>query len=285
LKKRAVVIDSLVDLPPYFKPTLPVEVVGFRVYIDDVEYIDGKTISKEEFYEKAMRSDNLRTSFLPPQETKALYEKLKKEGYEEILALHLPARVSGFLSSVENVVRDIGMKVKVIDTRSLSIGAGMVAYKLIEMFEKGMELEEIEKAFWKIRKSTFLQYSVSSLKFLIKNGRIGKAKGFAAVLLNILPILTVDEDGEIAPICKVRGGKKVIEKMVENILKFTKESEKIEVVFAWGAEHTKKHTTKLKELLFKKLGDRIEKHGEVRISSTVSCHTGPEVFGVVVYAE
>ena len=232
-----------------------------------------------------MKSENLRTSFPPPNETKAIYEKLKEKGIEEVLALHLPSRVSGFLSSLETIIKEVGMKIKVIDTRSLSAGAGVVAYKLIEMFEKGKKLEEIEKAFWKIRKNLLLQFSVPSLKFLIKNGRIGKAKGLIGTLLNVLPILTVDEDGEVAIMSKVRGRKRVIEKMIENILKFTDKSGKIEMIVGWGAEHMKEKAQQLKKFLFERLGNKIEKCAEIVISPTVGCHSGPEVFGIVVYAE
>ena len=283
--KRAVIIDSLVDLPPFFKSTLKILSVGFKVYIDGEEYTDGVTISKEEFYEKASRTDDLRTSYPPPDETLEYYRELEREGVEEVLALHLPAKVSGFINSLSTVLKNVSMKVKVIDLRTLSGGAGMVAAKLIGLFERGMDFEEIEKMFWKFRKNLLLQFSVKTLDFLIKNGRIGKAKGLIGKLLNILPILTVDEEGEVSALDKIRGRNKVLKRMVENVLRFVEGKGNIELVVGWGADTMKETAMKLKDMIFEVLGDRIEKYGEIRISPTVACHAGPEVFGVSVYAE
>ncbi len=283
MKKRGVVIDSLVDLPPFFKTSLPLKVVGFKVYINGKEYTDGKDITKEEFYEMVSNDTDLRTSYPPPAETYRVYKELEDEGVEEILAIHLPAKVSGFLSSLSGVLSKIKAKVKVIDSRSLSGGAGFVAAKLIELFEKGLSFEEIERKFHEVREKLHVQFGVPTLKYLIKNGRIGKAKGLIGTLLNILPVLTVDSDGEVAPIAKVRGKKRLIYKMVDNILEFVGESGIIDVVIGWGLDVAKGSAMALKEHLFKNLGDRIKNYGEIRISPTVACHSGPEIFGVAVY--
>lgn len=281
---RGVVIDSLVDLPPFFKTSLPVKVVGFKVYVNGKEYTDGKNIQKEEFYKLAESTDDLRTSYPPPEETLTLYRELEEQGVDEILAVHLPAKVSGFLSSLNQVLDKVKAKVKVFDSRSLSGGAGFVAAKLIELFEKGASFRDLEERFWDIRRRLHLQFGVPSLKFLIKNGRIGKARGMIGTLLNILPVLTVDEDGEVAPMSKVRGERKLFDKMVQNVLNFVKDREKIEMIVGWGAESARKNAMKLKEMIFGEIGDKIVNYGEIRISPTVGCHAGPGVFGIAVYA-
>ena len=278
------VIDSLVDLPPFFKTSLPVKVVGFKVYVNGKEYTDGKNIKKEEFYRLAESTDDLRTSYPPPEETLTLYRELEEQGVDEILAVHLPAKVSGFLSSLNQVLDKVKAKVKVFDSRSLSGGAGFVAAKLIELFEKGASFRDLEERFWDIRRRLHLQFGVPSLKFLIKNGRIGKARGMIGTLLNILPVLTVDEDGEVAPMSKVRGERKLFDKMVQNVLNFVKDREKIEMIVGWGAESARKNAMKLKEMIFGEIGDKIVNYGEIRISPTVGCHAGPGVFGIAVYA-
>ena len=278
------VIDSLVDLPPFFKTSLPVKVVGFKVYVNGKEYTDGKNIKKEEFYRLAESTDDLRTSYPPPEETLTLYRELEEQGVDEILAVHLPAKVSGFLSSLNQVLDKVKAKVKVFDSKSLSAGAGFVAAKLIELFEKGASFRDLEERFWDIRRRLHLQFGVPSLKFLIKNGRIGKARGMIGTLLNILPVLTVDEDGEVAPMSKVRGERKLFDKMVQNVLNFVKDREKIEMIVGWGAESARKNAMKLKEMIFGEIGDKIVNYGEIRISPTVGCHAGPGVFGIAVYA-
>ena len=282
MKKRAVVMDSLADIPPYFETSLPVKVVHFRVYIDDKEYSDGETISKEDYYKLATKTMNLRTSYPPPEETLKIYKELEEEGVEEVLALHLPAKMSGFWQSFRKIMDKINMKVKAFDVRSVSVGSGMVNAKMIELFEKGASFEELEKKFWDIRKRMLLQFSVSSLKFLIKNGRIGKAKGLIGTLMNILPILTVDDEGEVSPLGKVRGRKRVIDKMVKNIIDFAG-GRKIELVVGWGTDEMKERAMSIKEKVFEALGDKVVKSGEIRVSPTVASHTGPDVFGCGIY--
>ncbi len=283
--RRAVVIDSLVDLPPFFRSGLKILSVGFKVYVNGKEYTDGVSISKEEFYRIAYGTDDLRTSYPPPSETLNYYRELEKDGVEEVLALHLPERISGFLGSLHEVLKKVKMKVKVVDLRSLSAGAGLVATKLIEMFEKGASFEEIERRFWDFRKRILLQFTVGSLRFLIKNGRIGKARGLVGSLLNILPVLTVDEDGEVSPLNKVRGKKRVLERMVSNVLEFVKGKTRVEVVVGWGADVMKDLAMNLKDELMRSLKGLEIEYGEIRVSPTVACHTGPEVYGVAVYAE
>ncbi len=280
--KRAVVIDSLADIPPYFETSLPVKVVHFRVYIDDKEYLDGKTISKEEYYEIASKTMNLRTSYPPPEETLNIYRELEEEGVEEVLALHLPEKMSGFWQSFRRILDKVKLKIKAFDVRSVSVGAGIVNSKMIELFENGASFEELEKKFWEIRRRMLLQFSVSSLRFLINNGRIGKARGLIGTLMNILPILTVDGEGEVSPLGKVRGRKRVIDKMVKNIIDFAN-GRKIELLVGWGTDDMKERAMSIKEKIFEVLGDKVVKFGEIRVSPTVASHTGPNVFGCSIY--
>ncbi len=280
--ERAVVIDSLADIPPYFETSLPVKVVHFRVYIDDKEYLDGKTISKEDYYKIASKTMNLRTSYPPPEETLSIYKELEEEGVEEVLALHLPEKMSGFWQSFRKILDKVKMKIKTFDVRSVSVGAGIVNSKMIELFEKGASFEELEKKFWEIRRRMLLQFSVSSLRFLINNGRIGKAKGLIGTLMNILPILTVDEEGEVSPLGKVRGRKRIIDKMVKNVIDFAN-GRKIELVVGWGTDEMKERAMSIKEKIFEVLGDKVVKFGEIRVSPTVASHTGPNVFGCGIY--
>ncbi len=280
--KRGVVVDSLADFPPFFKTSLPVKTVHFKVYVDGKEYADGKSITKEEYYEIASKTMDLRTSYPPPQETLQVYRELEEEGVEEILALHLPKRMSGFLSSLNEVLDKVKAKVKVFDVRTVSAGAGMVDAKMIELFENGVTFEDLEKKFWDIRKRVLLQFSVSSLKFLIKNGRIGKAKGLMGTIMNILPVLTVDEDGEVSPLGKARGRKRVIDMMVKNMVRLA-ENRKIELVIGWGTAAMKERAEEIKEKIFEVIGDKIVKFGEIRVSPTVASHTGPDVYGCSIY--
>ncbi len=285
MSKRAVIIDSLVDLPPFFESSLEILSVGFKVYINGKEYTDGIDLTKEEFYDMAVKTDDLRTSYPPPSETLEYYKKLEEKSVEEVLALHLPKKVSGFLGSLHEVLEKVNMKVKVFDLRSLSGGAGLIAAKFIEMFQEGASFEDIERAFWRVRRNLLLQFTVSSLKFLIKNGRIGKAKGLIGSLLNILPVLTVDEEGEVSPLNKVRGRKKVVERMASNVARFVSGKKRIEMLIGWGADAMKEAAMALRDTVFDVLEGLEVKYGEIRISPTVACHAGPEVYGIAIYAE
>jgi len=289
MSKRAILIDSgcepTTDLARYYG----VKLIGLKVIMDNMEYSDGKELGIEQFYAKVARTRDFKTK--PPAfgEIVQLFRNLKSKGYEELIIIHMSAKMTQLVEICENASKMVlGLDVKVIDTENVSVGALMIAQKIIEMLHQGKTHQEVMNVLPLIKESAFMQFSVPTLKYLIKNGRIGKAKGLIATILNKKPVLGIDR-GRIAPISTVTGIQKVVLAMTDNIVHFVdRRPHNLKMFFSWGFENNKN----LAQKVFYEVMDRFEKLGieplsitEGRVWPTVACHSGPEGFAVGVYAE
>ncbi len=283
------VTDSACDYPEEWLEKHPMRFIGMKIGINNEYYTDGVDISREEFYNRITEKDDLKTAFPSVGEIESFYQKLREEGVKEVAAVHFSEKLSGFLNTYRLVVgKFVDMKVYIFDTRNASIGAGFVGMRLRELFESGVTLTELRQRLDDIRKRTMLLFSVTTLKYLQKNGKIGKAAGLLGSLLKIHPVLTIDEDGEVNKYTVCRGIKKTIASMTEAIRKFVKDKRWVRIAVGRGSDKMLEIMEQLKEKVQSALPssiERLEFFRINRISPTVICHSGPEVFGVAVYAE
>lgn len=289
MSKRAVLIDSGCEPTPQLASVYGVRLLGIKVVMDNVEYSDGEEIGFDEFYTKVRRARNIRTR--PPAfgEIVQLFRNLKSKGHEELVIINMSSKMTKLVEICQNAGKMVlGLDVTVVDTENVSVGAYLIAEKIIEMLHRGKTRRDVLNALPQIRESSFMQFSVPTLKYLIKNGRIGKARGLVATLLNKKPVLGID-DGRIAPLSTVTGMQKVVHTMTENVVNFVaKRPHNVKLYFSWGFENNKNPAQKV----FYEVMNRFEKLGiepvniiEGRVWPTVACHSGPEGFAVGVYAE
>ncbi|BBE31953.1 DegV domain-containing protein [Tepiditoga spiralis] len=288
MPKRAILIDSGCAVTDEILKKYNAELIGMNVVLDEKTFIDGITITKDEYYSKIFDVNEFHTSQPSIGSIVKIYQDLKDKGFDEIVDIHFSSKMSGLINTCEmarNMVEDI--KIHIIDTESISIGAYLIAEKIMELLQT-KSFEEVEKLLPEIKKSSYMQFSVPTLKYLIKNGRIGKAQGLAGTILNIKPILGV-EDGFIAPIAKIRGMNKVYLTMKNNAIKFIKDRpNNVKIYIIHSLEKNKEQMLKAYNLFmedFSKLGIKDYRVIEGRISPTVASHSGPEVFGLAVYGE
>ncbi|AEX84645.1 6-phosphogluconate dehydratase [Marinitoga sp. 1135] len=286
--KRAIIVDSGCSPTPDWIEKYNLKFMGMKVYIDGKEYTDGVDLSKEKFYDLVEGAEEIHTAQPSLKEIMNIYESLKEEGYDEIVDIHFSSKMSGLYNTAnmaKNMLNDINLKI--VDTKMVSIGASLVARRIVELLNEGREFEEVNELIPKIIDNTFMEFSVPTLKYLIKNGRIGKAAGMAGTLLKIIPVLTV-EDAEITPLAKVRGLNKAYKTMSESLFEFIKNKPyNIKIYKIHGFESNKEQ----EEKVFNMFMDKFQTLGydyeliEGRIWPTVACHSGPEVFGLAVYGE
>ncbi|KLO22034.1 6-phosphogluconate dehydratase [Marinitoga sp. 1197] len=287
--KRAIIIDSGCSPTQEWIKKYNLKFMGMKVYVDGGEYTDGISLNHDKFYDLVKNAKEIHTAQPSLKEIMNIYEKLMEEGYEEIVDIHFSSKMSGLYNTAQmarNMLANINLKI--IDTKMVSIGASLVARRIVELLvDEKIPSEKIEDLIPKIINNTFMEFSVPTLKYLIKNGRIGKAAGMAGTLLKILPVLTV-EDGEITPLTKVRGINKVFKVMADNAFEFIKERPyNIKIYKVHGFESNLEQENKVFNMFmekFEKLNYKYELI-EGRIWPTVACHSGPEVFGLGVYGE
>jgi DegV family protein with EDD domain len=208
----AVVTDSTSDLPPDIAAQHGISVVPLNVHIEDETFLDGVSISADEMYRRLPDQNVIPTTSAPSAGTFAeLYKKLG-ETHDEIISIHLSAKLSLTHGSAVNAVAELGSsgpKIKVVDTEQASMALGWTAVQVAEAIAAGMSLDgAVELAESASKRAVFIGM-VDTLKYLVRGGRIGKAQGFVGSLLKIRPILTL-RDGEAHPLERARSRNKGI---------------------------------------------------------------------------
>ncbi|WP_292598489.1 DegV family protein [Mesotoga sp. UBA6090] len=267
--------------------------MGMKVIIDDMEYNDEFDFMENVFYRIVDSSKEFHTAQPPLGQVLEYYNDIRSRGFTELLDIHFSSKMSGLYDTCILASKMVeGLEVHVVDTKKVSIGAHLVAKGLIELTESGLKIDDVMKRVPQVIDDTFMEFSVPTLKYLIKNGRIGRAQGLAGTLLNIKPILSVDEEGFISPIAKLRGMKKLQEEMVSNIVEFLeKRRRSITLYSIYGSEEylgvMKETTERAIEAIEMNLGISRKEIELIsgRIWPTIACHSGPAVFGLACYGE
>lgn len=197
--KTKIIIDSTADLIPELKSRLTI--VPLTVHFGDEEFIDGVTITHQQFYEKLIECDTLpSTSQATPAAFCQVFSTLT-----EAVVLTLSSKLSGTYQSAMIAAADYE-NIYVVDTCSAAIGAGILAELALQLADAGMTAREIAVRLEQEKKQIRIVALVDTLEYLKRGGRISKAVAFAGGLLNIKPVLSV-VDGEVHILGKARGSK------------------------------------------------------------------------------
>ena len=210
-----IIIDSTTDLAPELRGQ--VEIVPLTVSFGTEEYIDGVTITHEDFYNKLLESDVLPTT---SQATPAAFEKVFKEvtaAGDSAVVITLASQFSGTCQSARIAAEDYD-NIYVVDSGSVTLGAGILAEYALRCARSGMTAAEIAGLLEKKKEDICLIAMLDTLEYLKKGGRISAAVAFAGGLLNIKPVVNV-KDGVINMLGKARGSKQGNNLLVQEIEK------------------------------------------------------------------
>lgn len=216
MNKIKIICDSLSDIPKELIDKYDIEVVPLTVILDDKEYKDGVDISNDEFY-KILREQNAypKTSQATYPQFKEVFEKYVNEG-RKILYIAGSSVATGTYQSAVLAKNDIDGEIYTYDSQTFSYVIGILVVKAAELAQQGKDIDEILDEIKKLREKTYVLFSVDTLEYLQKGGRISSTKAAIGSILNIKPILDI-KNGLVAPVCQVRGKKHVISKMIELI--------------------------------------------------------------------
>lgn len=276
--KIKIVSDSTCDIPRELAEKMNITIIPLYVLFGDKIYRDGVDITPDEFYKMQEASEELpKTSQPSVGEFSAVYEELL-EDYDEIISIHISSGLSGTVNSALKAKERFGDKVKVIDSKSISLGIGLqvieAAKKAIDGIDSARIIERVED----IKNRTELLFTLNTLKYLEKGGRIGKVSSLLGSFLNIKPIVRV-VDGIYVPAGKTRSQKQSIIKIVEvmETLLNHKKPESIVIGHGQGYEMAME-LKKLVESKFEKAVDFLTDTGPV-----IGVHTGPGTLGIAFY--
>ncbi len=206
-ENTAIVLDSTADFPEAPQRFANWRVVPLYVRFGDESFRDYVELSPDAFYERLRGVTKTPTTSQPtPGDFLAAYEELA--GYERILSLHIAGKLSGTIESARTAARELGgERIRTIDSETASAAIAMLGLGIQRRLETGTSDEEVDALVGRYRREAGLLFTVETLEYLARGGRIGRARAWAGELLNIKPILSIRE-GEVLPIKRVRGNRK-----------------------------------------------------------------------------
>ena len=269
-----ILCDSITDLPIEIIKKHNIDIVPLTVIFNEKEYLDRVDITTNEFYKMLRENDTM------PKTSQATYAQFVKffEKYkdDEILYLAGSSAASGTYQSAILAKGDVDANITIFDTLNLSLGSGLLVIKACEMVEQGLSVDEIVKNLENLRTDALVTFSVDTLEYLKKGGRISSTKAALGSLLNIKPILTVN-DGLVVQKSQVRGKKQIFTNLVNSVIeKYGDDLTNKTVILGCGDNNEDLET--LRETLLKNA--KVKNVYDVNIGCVICSHSGPGVVGI-----
>ena len=281
-KRIALLTDSCADLAPSLAAENHIHVVPLRILCADGEYADGVDIHGVDIYARLHAGELPQTSLPRAEDIGAELERIAAEGYDGVIALMLSSGLSGTFNLARLLAEECGerLTVRVFDSLSGSLGLGMTVLQLAEDIRNGMDWTELtERRVPQLIRGTFPYFTVDTLEYLQKGGRIGKVTATAGMLLQIKPIITFAADGQLQSIAKVRGRNQVIGKLVDMTVKACGSHKRYNLAVANGG--APEEMAIVREKLTAALPD-YDHIWEGEIDGTLSVYIGDGVLGAAV---
>ncbi|MBP3932155.1 MAG: DegV family protein [Peptostreptococcaceae bacterium] len=272
-----IICDTMNDVPKEIVEKYNIEILPATIVFDGIEYKAGVDIEGDEFYKMLRSSNSMPTTSQVTYATfKDTFEKYLNEG-KKILYLSGSSAASGTYQSAMIAKNDIESDdIHIFDTYSLCIGGGMLITEAAIMAQESNDIDYIINKLNEYKEKVEVYFSVDSLDYLHKGGRISGTKATIGTILNIKPILKI-EDGVVKQKTQVRGSKKIIPTLIEQLkLQVGDDFSDKEVYVGYGddIEECNKFVEKVKNELSPKSVKIFQ------IGACVACHSGPDVFGL-----
>jgi DegV family protein with EDD domain len=229
-----IVTDSSCDLPEQVVNDLRIRVVPLTIRFGDEEFIDREQLTTTEFWARCANSDTLPETAAPaPGQFEAAYRSLHAEGASGIVVVSLSGDLSATMQSAELAARSVSelLPVRVVDSRTVSLGVGTIVIASARLAEQGGSLEEVEQLARSLAGRTRVFGALDTLDNLKKGGRIGNAKALLATALAIKPLIEV-VDGKVEQGGKQRTRSKALRFLVDKVSEYGPQIEQLAVLHA-----------------------------------------------------
>lgn len=271
--------DSASDLPKEFFEKEQVVLFPLRVHIGEEEYEDIRTIHSSKVFEAIRSGIHPKTSQTSPEEMLSAFEQLAKDG-DEGFYIAFSSELSGTYSTAVMVADQVredypNLKLSILDSKAASLGYGLMVKEAARLRDAGFPLNEIIERITTMAHHMESLFTVEDLDYMARGGRISKSSAFVGGLLNIKPLLNV-EDGKLVPLEKLRGRKKVVKRMMELMAERGDQLNNQTIAICHGDDEEFANLVK----------KEIEEHFHPKsvdiylIGSVIGSHTGPGTLGV-----
>lgn len=276
-ERIALVTDTSCDLSEEQLAQYDIRTVALRVSTSTGEYRDRTEISQEQLYE-ILKTEVPKTSLPLPEDVSMLYRTLRDEGATVILHLSISGSLSGTYNMVSLLAEDFeDLQVHVFDSRTLSCGLGLLVLEAAELLSNGTSIEDTLAVLEKRRENQLGTFVIRTLEFLRKGGRIGRVEGALGSLLQIKPVIYVNEEGIYNTLCKARGFSNALTAMVDEIIR-RYQGRKVRLAVVHGAAYD--DAVKLLDRLLERLD--VVSSFISPVSPALAIHTGPGLLGAIV---
>ncbi len=286
-KSLALTADTTCDIPENYIEENDLYFIPVKFQTVDRIYTDKVDVIPEEFYQILHTSPQLpKTSQPSLMDFTQFFEHLLVH-YHSIVSLQVSAKLSGTFQTALQAAQNIApQRIKILDGKNVSVGLGLAMIEGITAAKQGLDYERVKERIEKAVKETKIFIGFPTIKYLVKGGRVSKAKGIMAGILNINPILSIDREGSLVPIGKTRGKKKLAQKIFDMALEeISAATEKEGTEISTAVAHTNAHHLGigLANRIKKRLGKEVTM--VMNASPVLGVHAGPGVVGLAFLKE
>ncbi len=280
-----IVTDSASDTPRWVIDQFHLHVIPTPVVIDEQDYFDGKTILPEEFYDILRSGKDVKTYHINSQMFYDNFEPYAKNG-DEVIYICFSTGIAGTFNAANLARSELlekypGFDLTIIDSKCASLGFGLAAYYALVMQERGASKQEIiDGIIWHCDHMEHV-FTVSTLEYLLKGGRLSKTSAIAGGLLDIKPIIHVNDLGALESIEKVRGRGKSLKRLIELVGERGADLEQQCIGLVHGDDRAT--IGEMQEQLVKVYG--CKNFLENYVGCAIGAHTGPGIIGLIFLNE
>ena len=275
----AIVTDSTCDVPKEMAAQRKIHVVPQHIVMGTKDYLDQVELDTETFYRRLPTEPTLpKTAQVTPKEFIEQFEKAREAANAEgVLVITISSKTSGTYESALQAAKMVDYPVRVVDSHNVTMGEGWQCIKAADLRDQGMKLEQIGHYLDTNKDKFELLFTVATLDYLHKGGRIGRAKHLVGSMLQIKPIMHM-EDGAVHPIESVRTRSKALKRLTEIAKeKLSKvKVKRVAVLHGAAQEEADQIAADLQAAL------PLDMLVRGMVCSAVGVHTGPGVIGIAI---
>lgn len=280
----AVITDSTCDLSAETLAELNVRRVPLYVHFEGETLKDYVDITPAELMTRVQAGATPPTTSQPtPEDFSVAYREAAEAGADQIVVVTISSNLSGTYQSATLAAKDAPVPVSVVDSKNASLGAAMLVRRAAAMRDAGASVGDVVTALEAMRDRLLIQFTVGTLEFLQKGGRIGRASALVGGLLNIKPILTL-ENGVVSPAGRARGAKKALKEMVDKLVAFRTEHPDGELVMSFLHIQDAAAADRVREAV-RATGLEFRDLGTDELGAVIGVHVGPGTHGFYAFAD
>jgi len=289
MDKYIITTDTTSDLPKYYIEEKQIKILPLTYILEGVTYDQENGLEFSEFYNKMRNGSMPTTSQVNPENAKEIFQKYVEEGFA-ILHIAFSSVLSGSYNSAKIAAEELmeekpDCKIIVVDSLCASLGEGLLIHKAVKLKEQGKSIEEVAAWLDANKLHVCHNFTPSDLFHLYRGGRVSKTAAIIGTVVDVKPILHVDNEGYLKPLSKVRGRKKSLVTLVDNMEKQIGsylEENKADGVFI-GHGDCREEAQFVADLIKERFG--IDSFLIDYVGPVIGAHTGPGIMALFFMGE